>query len=452
MKKTLLLCILALSLVLSGCSLVVKDPVVDMQQTILDINGQTVSKTKFLENYNLQVNQEMQMQQMYQMYGMQAPAIDYDALQTRAKDTLIREELISQQAKALQLDALSAEESAELQTQIDEEYARTLDALKENFLPQTELAGEELDKELAKLAEDTGNTKEALEGYLRRDFITEKVKNDNVKEVSVSDEEVKADYEAKVEADKASYAENPDTYGQKVNSGSVTYCAPEGYRRVKQVLIRFQTEDQVEIDRLTGENSAAQTALQEALDAQTANIDALAAEGLEDEDKKALEAQAEELNAAVLAAQEKANEVAVELLAARNAGYEHILPKALEVYTASATGSFDDLVKEFNDDTGMPEVGYAIRENFSTFDEAFVAPAMALKNIGDVAEPSQGIYGYYVVQYASDVPAGPVALETVKDDLHEALLAQAKTTAWEAAIAKWTEDAAIKEYLDRLED
>ena len=35
MKKTLLLLVLALSLVLSGCSLVVKDPAVDARQVIL---------------------------------------------------------------------------------------------------------------------------------------------------------------------------------------------------------------------------------------------------------------------------------------------------------------------------------------------------------------------------------------------------------------------------------
>ena len=67
MKKTLLLLVLALSLVLSGCSLVVKDPAVDARQVILDINGQQVDKQTFVAAYNALYNQEMQMQQLYQM-------------------------------------------------------------------------------------------------------------------------------------------------------------------------------------------------------------------------------------------------------------------------------------------------------------------------------------------------------------------------------------------------
>ena len=100
----------------------------------------------------------------------------------------------------------------------------------------------------------------------------------------------------------------------------------------------------------------------------------------------------------------------------------------------------------------MPEVGYAIREGFASFDEAFVKPAMALTTIGDVAEPSQGIYGYYIVQYAGDVTPGEVGLDTVRDELHTNLLEEAKTDTWEAAIAQWTQDADIKEYMDRLKD
>lgn len=452
MKKTLLLCMLALSLVLSGCSLVVKDPVVDMKQTVLEINGQPVSKQTFLNNYNLQINQEMQMQQMYQMYGMSAPATDYAALQTRAKDAVIRQELISQQAVKLQLDQLSEEEQAELQTEIDTEYERTLKLLQDNYMPDTELEGDELTKALEQYAQDTGNTREKLAEYISLDFVNRKVETDIIKDVTVSDEEIKAEYDAKVEADKAAFEENPNGYGEKVNSGSFPYFAPEGYRWVKQVLIKFLPEDQAEIDRLNTEKSDADSELQAAMDAQAANVEALAAEELSDADKATLQDQTSQLDADVVTAQEHVNDLAVQLLAARNHGYENILPKALEVYNSAATQTFDELVSEHNEDTGMPQAGYAIREGFASFDEAFVKPAMALENVGDVAEPSQGIYGYYIVQYAGDVVPGEVALDSVREDLHENLLEEAKTQTWEDAIAKWTEDADIKEYLDRLDN
>ena len=100
----------------------------------------------------------------------------------------------------------------------------------------------------------------------------------------------------------------------------------------------------------------------------------------------------------------------------------------------------------------MPATGYAVREGFASFDEAFVKPAMALAAIGDVAEPSQGIYGYYIVQYAGDIQAGPVNYDDVKETIRGELLTAGQNEAWEAAIAKWKEEAAIKEYMDRLAD
>ena len=151
-------------------------------------------------------------------------------------------------------------------------------------------------------------------------------------------------------------------------------------------------------------------------------------------------------------AQAKVNSLAGDVQQARETGYAAIQQKAQDLYERAKTEEFDVLVKEANQDTGMPERGYAVREGFSSFDEAFMKPAMALKNVGDVAEPSPGIYGYYIVQYAADIPEGPVDYESVRQGLHDTLLTAKKNETWEAAITKWTEEADIKEHLDRLEN
>ena len=452
MKKTLLLLVLALSLVLSGCSLVVKDPAVDARQVILDINGQPVDKQTFVSAYNALYNQEMQMQQLYQMYGLQAPQIDYDKLQTQAKDQVIRQEIIRQQSSALGLDQLSEEEQAKLKEDVDAAYADTLEQIKSYYLPDTKLEGDELNNELEHLAEDTGNTKGTIESSLKANLIADKLRNETVKDVAVSDDEVLAEYDAKVADAKASYEESPDQFGQDINGGTAPYYTPEGYRYVKQVLVKFLADDQTEIDRIQGEKNTADTELQTAKDLKTANDDAMAAEGISEDDKKALEAKTPELEAAVAAAQEKSDKLAQDLLAARNKGFENILPKAQDVYNRAVAegGDFDALVTEFNEDSGMPASGYAVREGFASFDEAFVKPAMALAAVGDVAEPSQGIYGYYIVQYAGDIEAGPVNYEDVKETIREELLTAGQNETWEAAITKWKEEAAIKEYMDRL--
>ena len=453
MKKTLLLLVLALSLVLSGCSLVVKDPAVDARQVILDINGRTVDKQAFTATYNTYLNQELQMQQLYQMYGLQAPAIDYAALRETARTEAIRKEIISQQAAALGLDQLSEEEQAELAEEVESTYADTLEQLKDYYLPNTELEGEELQQELEHLAEDTGNTRESIEAFLKADMISDKLRAEAVKDVTVGEDEIMEEYDAGVADDKAAYDESPDSYGQDVNGGKTPYFAPEGYRYIKQVLVKFLPEDQTEIDRIQAEKTAADSELATALNAVEDNEADMAEEEITEEDKAALQALVPDLEAAVSAAQEKADKLAQELLEAKNKGYENILPKAQEIYDRAAGGEdFDALAAEFNEDTGMPATGYAVREGFASFDEAFMKPAMALKNIGDVAEPSPGIYGYYIVQYAADIKSGPVDIETVRDEIHGDLLNAKQGDAWEAALVKWTEEADIKEYMSRLDD
>ena len=452
MKKTALILLLALSLLLSGCSLVVKDPAVDAKQIILDVNGQTVDKQAFTATYNTLLNQEYQLQQMYQAYGMQAPEINTDDLINRAKDQSVRQIILQQQAASMQMDKLGDEENVTLQAQVDSQYQSALDQVKSYYFADTTLEGDALQKEIEAMALSLGITRENTELSEKETFINDKLEVHVTKDTAVPEEEVKADYDAKVEENKAAYEADADAYGQAVNGGQTVYFAPEGYRYVKQVLVKFLADDQTKIDALQQEQATAQTALDDATAAMAANTEALAKEGLNETEKKALEDAVPALQAAVDEAQAKADALAADLLAARNAGYENILPKAQEVYNKSKTLSFDDLVKEFNEDTGMPAQGYAVRKGYASFDAAFVLPAMALENVGDVAEPSQGLYGYYIVQYAAPVEAGPVPFESVKTALHDALLTAKKTEIWETQITAWTEEAKITAYLERLEN
>ncbi|MHC1787382.1 MAG: SurA N-terminal domain-containing protein [Christensenellales bacterium] len=452
MKKLAVTLLLVLSLILSGCSLVVKDPAVDAKQVIIQVNGEQVDKQAFTSTYNALMNQEYQMQQMYQMYGMQAPEIVPEDVMASAKDQQIRAMIIRQKAKELGLDVLTPEEETAYAAQVETEYQGTLDQVKQYYFADTTLEGEALTSAIQAKADELGITRALTEAAVRERFISDKLEKDTTKDVTVPDEDVKADYDAKVAANKTAYEADINAYGTAVNGGQTVYFAPEGYRMVKQVLIKFLAEDQTKIDALKAEQSTAATALTAATGAVSDNAAALAAEGLAEADKKALQDKVAGLEAAVAEAQAKADKVAQDLLAAQNAGYEAILPKAQDVFNQSKTLPFDDLVKQFNEDTGMPAAGYAVRKGFTSFDEAFVVPAMALETIGAVAEPSQGAYGYYIVQYAADVTPGPVAYDSVKTALHDALLETKKTDTWEAEITKWTEAAKIETWLDRMAD
>ena len=75
-KAALTALLLAFTLFLSGCNLIVKDPEVDKKQVILTVNGEEVSKEEFTRYYNNAYERAFQNQQMMQQYGYPAQPID----------------------------------------------------------------------------------------------------------------------------------------------------------------------------------------------------------------------------------------------------------------------------------------------------------------------------------------------------------------------------------------
>ena len=134
-------------------------------------------------------------------------------------------------------------------------------------------------------------------------------------------------------------------------------------------------------------------------------------------------------------------------------GYDDIKDKVNDIYERAASGEdFDALADEFNEDSGMPEEGYAVCDGFADFDKAFIEPAMALKNIGDVSKPSKGIYGYYIVQYAGDIKKGPVPMEEVQEGIKTKLLSQRQNETYENKVQEWIASGDITIDRDAIKD
>ena len=463
-KKILMVSLLlAAALFLSACSLVVKDPEVDARQVIVSVNGEEVAKERFTQYFINAYNQEYATQQYYQQLGMvQQISVNRDKVLKNTADAVVRDLALRQKGKELGLDALTPEEEGKAKEAADKSYQDLLDQVKTQFFPETELAGEELDKALRDKAAEYDITPERLMEDERVRVLYDKLKEHVTRDVAVSDEEVKAEFDKKVEQDKASYETNPTGYGSAVNAGRPVYSAPAGYRFVKQILVKFSQEDQDAIKALEQELAPLTTALDEAQAAadqyRVTHQEEEAGEKKDEAEKDVQPAQDDPellaLESALSEARANHDAKSAELEARKAAAYAAILPRANEAYAkAVAEGAdFDALIKEYNDDAGQPARGYAVCKDFTGFDEAFLKPAMALEKIGGVAEPSPGIYGYYIVQYAADIPEGPVALDSVKDSLHEALLTAKKDQTFIEAGDAWVAEADVKTYVERMKD
>ena len=271
------------------------------------------------------------------------------------------------------------------------------------------------------------------------------MRNDIIKDVEVSEDEIKTDYDSKVAADEEKYKENLSAWANASNNGSTLYYTPAGIRRVKQILIKFKADDQTAIDDANGKITSATNLV-------SAAETTLASEEASEDDKAAAQADLDKATADLEAAQ-------TELKAATDTAFANLDEDADAVLAALAENpdSWDQLAEEKNEDPGMKagasnaEKGYAVCADMTGFDPAFVEAAMALQSIGDVSGKIRGeTYGYYIIKYVSDETEGSVDYDSVKDAIRSALLTSKQNDTYTQTVNQWVEEAGIKEDLGAL--
>lgn len=460
-KKALLAVMMAMVLLLSGCALIVKDEAVDNATEIIRLGDKVITK----EEVNKQaLNELAETEYYYQMYGYSYDVSDpanIASAQEAAVDALKKDLVLKAKATELGLDVMTDEENEQIKADAQSNYDSGLDYVKKYMLENTEGMDDEALLKAAeeKLTEMGVSVDSYLEGATNTK-IDDKLKEYIYKDVSVTDEEITADYNSKVEADKTTYAEKAGSWATAANNGTTLYYTPAGVRRVKQILIKFKDEDQTAItdakQKVTDANSAV-SAAQAKIDAAQKTLEE---EGDSDELKAAKEQAQADLDAAT-----KDLEEANAALEAANKAVEEATNKAFEnidADTDAVLAKLDEegadwqaLMDEFNQDPGMKnnEKGYAVAADMTGFDAAFVEAAMALAKPGDHSGKVRGTsYGYYIIRYEGDEAEGPTALEAVKDTISSSLLSTKKTEAYNAQVDKWVEESGIKVDLNALKN
>ena len=429
-KKALLAMLLVLSLVLSGCALIKKDEAVDAATEIIRLGDQVVLKGEVMEQINGQLNY---MNYVYSIYGMSFDPTSATAI-ADARDAVIesyKTELVSKAKIAeLGLDQLTAEEEEKLKTDAEASYKEYVDSAKATDYAESDLPEEEIEARISESLAANGTTLESITEGLRESMVSDKLREHIVQDVVVTDEEIKADYDAKVAENTETYTDKPSDYCSAANNGTELYWAPEGIRRVKQILIQFSTEDQAAITEAQTKVSAAQAIIDSGEDEHTQEEKDQAQKDLEEAQKQ------------------------VETLT--NEAYSHIDAEADEVLEKIAAGEdWDELTKQYNDDPGMQEgrdtakTGYAVCKDMASFDSAFVEAAMALEKIDDVSAKTRGSSnGYYIIRYVGDVPAGEIGLDAVRQEIHDTLLKDKQDDTYTSTLEAWVEEQSANFKID----
>ena len=455
-KKALLAMLLAMTLLLSGCALIVKDQAVDNATVIIKMGDQEITKEKVKAETH---NQLDYMSYYHSLYGQALDTSDAAVIaqaQEAAVDSLKQDLALTAKAKELGLDQLTAEEEEEAKTSAQSSYDSALEYAKNNMVEDKTLEGEALDKaaEEALKAENV-----TLDTYLetqKKTIVDKKLREYAIKDVAVSDEEIQTEYDSRVESDKSLYGEKPGSYATAVNNGTTVYYAPAGVRRVTQILTSFKEEDKTAISEANKLVSDANSAVTAANAKITSAQELLDTEDIDEESKASAQADLDAANKELEEANKSLEEANKSLEAATNKAFENIDADADEILKQLDEGAdWKTLMDEKNQDPGMKdnEKGYAVAADMTSFDAAFVEAAMALEKPGDHSGKVRGSsYGYYIIRYEGDEPEGAVPLEDVKETISSALLSTKQDDTYDEAVKKWVEEAGITVDLNALKD
>ena len=398
---------------------------VGLDDVVATVDGEDVTGSDVMTSYEHVVN----------YYG--EPDTDsVELYYAVAMEEAVSLKLIKSTAAKLGVDQFTQEELDALYATSDSEWQYALDNyVSYNYALTDESTQEEKDAAYAD-AEDYY----ALMGYsqdiLRESYVDneifERVKDELCKDVTVTDDEVQAYYDDAVAADKDIYEFDVDAYENQMLMYQYGYAdqepwyRPEGYRYIKHILL--------EVDETLMSNYTDLVArYEEQMDAADETTDETAdAAATED-----TTADAEATEAPV---------TAEDIDAAKAAIIASVQDTIDEINQKIADGvSFDDLMTEYGTDPGMtsgdyPE-GYEVSVASYSFVPEFISAAFSVDAIGDIAEPVISDYGVHIVQYAGDVPAGPIELT---DDLKAVIYQNLYDDKCNAVLNDWYDSADIQ--------
>ncbi len=449
-KLTGLLVVLALTL--AGCNLIGIDPMMQLDEdtakldkdyatVVAEYEGGTVTKGDALGRF---ASMYSYYAQMYSMFGMNMTSDVVENVKQEAVEAVVESVAVAGELEKRGL-SLSEDKLAEVQKTADENYKSAYDNFYQNAQGKGDVKARQAEYDMYANGYSKDTFYNTQLDQANHELLEETVKAEIP---DLTDEEMQAAYDEKVEEDKSQYADNANAFQTAMSSeDEIIAWIPEGYRTVKHILVK--PEEDV-INALTDARtalSAAKDALKEYEDELAALNDkdddadadeAAADEGEEAEAEDAEDAEAEETEAPrtaediqadidsakadIEAKQKAADEAEAACLAS-------VKDKTDEIYAKIEAGEdFAALIEEYGEDPGMKNEptasrGYYVCAQHGNWDEGFNAGAMSLEKVGDVTmTPVVSGSGVHIIRYESDVPAGPVALEDIREKLHDTTL------------------------------
>jgi parvulin-like peptidyl-prolyl isomerase len=246
---------------------------VDGSQVVAEYAGGTVTYDEAIKEYQNWLS-------YYEAYGFALTnESDLKDLKQQVLDTLVQQRIIQEKATEMGLTNLSEDAEKAIQEKANAEYEDAISYYMGYLQGDTD---EETRQNAIDYLNSIDYSLDSILEYAKEDAWQEALRTQITKDVSVTDEAVKAAYDASVEEDKQTFTEDTFNFENAATYGDTITWAPEGYRAVKHILLTLPDEDSVSLADLESQIEDVNVRIEE-----MKNPDA--AEGQEEGDASALE-------------------------------------------------------------------------------------------------------------------------------------------------------------------
>jgi len=436
-----------------GAYVISADELLD-DMVVAVVNGIDITWANVKGNFNDLVNDQGS------YYDMMDP-VNITLFRAVALKYAIDKELLLQQAAAAGFFKLPEEELVQILEMADDDW----DAAIENFILgnfniDIQQVGP-FDPEYIAVAEafygDMGYTREILRELYVQDAIISLLYQAITQDAVVTDEELEADYQARVAADRElfefdiaayinynGYVDQMAMYAMfygGVNDVEYAWYKPAGFRAVKHILLPVD-------DELMANYKDLQSRLEEQLDSEGGVYLEEALPVLQEQNAGDLAPSPEPPRESVT--QEDVDGAKAEIL-------RSLADKIDAIYQLLEEGvSFDELIDTYGvladgspSDPGMhmdpfQVEGYEVAAQSYEYVPEFVEAAFSIENIGDVSAPYLSDYGVHIVKYIADVPAGPIPMTAEQRESKRISMLDAKRAdLFSDSMEEWSRTAEI---------
>ncbi len=199
-------------------------------------DGGEVLSTEVIEPYNEQITN------LAFSFGDTDETDTSEILQS-VLESLVTEKLAYLKAEELGLTELTDEEIATIEAEVQDSYDEQV-SFYASYVDTDGMTDDEAEAAIDEdIEEESGHSLDDMIEDEKESYWKDKLYNEIVKDVTVTDEELQEAYDSLVESQQELFTESPDDYVFAVLAGEVVAYNPEGYRRVKQILLPFEDFD-----------------------------------------------------------------------------------------------------------------------------------------------------------------------------------------------------------------